>query len=122
MVATLLVRAILEQPERPVTGQPVPEQKIICALVVLVSVCALLAELIMTAMDIVIIKTLTALMAVVANVLPVLVVIRLLVASLLEYVVLRLVPAMSLNLVLVQTRLVQVIRFNHHHLFVQLVL
>jgi len=89
--------------------------------VVLVLVCVPLAEPTMTAMDIVTTKMLIALMAVAANVPPVLVVIRLLAASLLEYVAHQLVPVMSPNLVLVQTRLVQVILTSQPQLFVLLV-
>ena len=119
---TVLVESTLQLLEVPVTDQPVLEQKSTCALVVLVLVCVLLAGLTMTAMDIVITKMLIALMAVAANVPPVLVVIQLLAVSLLEYVVLRLVPAMFPNPVLVQVQPVQVIRFSHTELFVQLVL
>jgi len=119
---TVLVESTLQLLEVPVTDQPVLEQKSTCALVVLVLVCVLLAGLTMTAMDIVITKMLIALMAVAANVPPVLVVIRLLVASLLEYVAHQLVPVMSPNPALVRTRLVQMIHFNQLLLFVQLVL
>ena len=122
MDVTVLAESILQLLAAPAICGPVQEQKVICALVVLVLVCVPLAEPTMTAMDIVTTKMLIALMAVAANVPPVLVVIRLLAVSLLEYVVLRLVPAMFPNPVLVQVQPVQVIRFSHTELFVQLVL